>query len=342
MGRTSNPGLLAVTAAIAFAVLLVLLSATNVLPDGIGYKLAAVTVVVAALIYIFYARANNVEKTGYGALIFIVAVALIIPALLITQQQQQVAAAKTQYDITLQRGAALYGQYCATCHGFQGQGLNAPKLNNSPQVNKYTTDQITNIIAGGIPNDPSNPTVLGMPNWSNRFGGPLTDDDISYLVALIQSSSPAYRAQNNLENVNGFNYVFMSLVNPTQIAEYKLEQKGGNKPPASTFVDETGKASVSIVAININGFYGWQVPGTATANITIKVGTTVTWSNISSTVHNVYQGSGGTPTNKFPNSGLISPNVASSNYSYTFKSIGEFPFYCAIHPAMIGWISVTK
>ena len=145
-----------------------------------------------------------------------------------------------------------------------------------------------------------------MPDWSNRFGGPLTDDDISYLVALIQSSSPAYRAQNNLENVNGFNYVLMSLTNPTQIAEYKLEKKGGNKPPASTFVDVTGKASVSIVAVNTpdgSFTYGWQVPGTTTANIIIKVGTTVTWSNTSATIHNVYQGSGGTATNKFPTSG---------------------------------------
>jgi plastocyanin/mono/diheme cytochrome c family protein len=344
MGRTSNPGLLAVTAAIALAVLLVLLSATNVLPDGIGYKLAAVCIVVAMLIYIFYARANNVEKSGYGALIFVVAVALIIPALVITQQQQQVAAAKTQYDITLQRGAALYGQYCASCHGFLGQGLNAPKLNNNPQVNKYTTDQITNIIAGGIPSDPSNPTVLSMPNWSNRFGGPLTDDDISYLVALIQSSSPAYRAQNNLEGVNGFTYVLMSLTNPTQIAEYHQERKGGSKPPASTFLDMTAKSSVTIVAVNTPGgsfTYGWEASGATTANIIIKVGTKVTWTNTSATIHNVYQGAGGTATNLFPPSGLIQPNVTSSDYTYTFTKAGEYPFYCAIHPAMIGWISVV-
>src|SRR5262252_9335638 len=106
MGRTSNPGMLAVTGAIALSVLLILLNVTNVLGEGIGYKLAAVTVVVAALIYIFYARANNVDKSGYGALIFIVAIALIIPVLLITQQQQQVSATQAQYQQTLQNGAA--------------------------------------------------------------------------------------------------------------------------------------------------------------------------------------------------------------------------------------------
>ena len=313
MGRTSNPAWLVVTVGVALAVLLILLSATDVLTDGIGYKLAAVAVVVTILVYIFYARANNVEKTGYGALFFILAVALIIPALLITQQQQQVAATSTQYDQKLQLGAALYGQYCATCHGFQGQGLNAPQLNNNPQINKYTTDQITNIIAGGLPSDPSNPTVLAMPNWSNRFGGPLTDDDISYLVALIQSSSPAYRAQNNLENVNGFNYVLASLTNPTQIAAFKQQKAGGSKPPSNLFVNLTSQNMVQIQAIDTpNGTftYGWVAVtsgGSKTADIIIKAGTTVVWSNTSATVHNVYQGTPSNITNLFPQSGIISP-----------------------------------
>ena len=337
--------MLAVTGAIALAVLLILLSVTNVLGDGIGYKLAAVTVVVAALMYIFYARANNVEKSGYGALIFIVAIALIIPILLITQQQQQVAATAAQYNLTLQNGAALYGQYCASCHGFQGQGLNAPQLNNNPQINKYTTDQIINIIAGGIPSDPSNPTVLSMPNWSNRFGGPLTDDDINYLTALIQSSNPAYRKQNNLEDVNGFSFVLASLTDPTQIAEYHEQAKAGHMPPASQFVDMTGDSSVSIVAMDTpNGTftYGWQVKGSQYADIIIKVGTKVTWSNTSSTVHNVYEGTPSAPGTGFPNSGIITPGVASSDYSFIFTKPGNYPFYCAIHPAMVGWITVQS
>ena len=344
MGRTSNPGMLAVTGAIALAVLLILLSVTNVLGDGVGYKLAAVTVVVAALIYIFYARANNVEKTGYGALIFIVAIALIIPVLLITQQQQQVSATQAQYQLTLQNGAALYGQYCASCHGFQGQGLNAPQLNGNPAVTKFTNDDLTRIISAGIATDPTNPTVLSMPAWSQTYGGPLTNDDIDYLVALIRSSEPAYRALNNLPSTNGFDYVFASLTNPTQIASYNEQKKTGSKPAANTFVDMTKDTKVSIVAQDTphgNFTYGWLAAGTQTANIIIKVGTTVTWSNTSSTVHNVYEGSASAPGNGFPNSGLISPNTPGTDYSYTFTKTGEFPFFCQIHPAMVGWISVV-
>ena len=280
MGRTSNLGWLAVTVGVALAILLILLSATSVLADGIGYKLAAVAIVVAVLVYIFYARANNVERTGYGSLFFIIAVALIIPALLITQQQQQVAATQTQYITTLQAGAALYGQYCASCHGFQGQGLNAPQLNNSTTVNKIQTADLTRIISAGIASDPTNPTVLTMPDWSNRYGGPLTDDDINYLVALIQSSNPAYRSLNNLADVNGFNYVLGTLTNPTQIAMYHQQKQTGSRP--TTLIDLTGKATVEIEAIDTPGgtfTYGWVAVGYTTADIKIKVGTTVTWSN---------------------------------------------------------------
>jgi plastocyanin len=163
-------------------------------------------------------------------------------------------------------------------------------------------------------------------------------------VALIQSSNPAYTKLNHLPNVNGFSYVLQSLTDPTQIAEYNQQLKGGSKPPASNFADLTKDTKVTIDAINsTSGFpYGWQAVGTQTADITIKVGTTVTWSNSSATVHNVYSGTGPSNiTTAFPNSGIISPNVASSDYTYTFTKPGDYPYFCAIHPAMVGWITVV-
>jgi len=122
MGSSRNPGTLAVTAGVALAVLFALMGVTAVLPGQVGFGLAVVALAVSVLISIFYSRTNAVEKTGYGSLIFIIAVAFIIPLLMVNQQQAQATQAAAQYDLTLQRGAALFGQYCATCHGFQGQG----------------------------------------------------------------------------------------------------------------------------------------------------------------------------------------------------------------------------
>jgi plastocyanin/mono/diheme cytochrome c family protein len=343
MGTTRNPGMLAITAGVGLAILFALLGATGVLDGKIGFGLAAIALVVCALVYIFYSRGNNVEKTGYGALVFIVAVAFIIPVLMVTQQQNQADAAKAQYDLKLQRGAALFGQYCATCHGFQGQGIVGPRLNGSTTLANFTNDDITRIISGGIVNnlDPTTLNKLQMPSWSQAFGGPLTEEQISYLVALIRSSDKSYLAQNNLPSVNGFSYVLGSLTNATQIAQYKDQLKSGSRP--TDLVDLTSQATVTIDSINdatnASGF-GWQVKGQPNAHIKIKVGTTVVWTNpASSAAHNVASGNG-QPDGKFTFPKLLAPGGADSS-TFTFTTAGDYPFFCLIHPAMTGYIEVV-
>src|SRR5579884_3131366 len=165
MGTTRNPGMLAVMAGVGLAVLFALLGATGVLDGRLGFGLAAISIVVCALIYIVYSRGNTVEKTGFGALTFLVAIAFIIPALTVNQQQQQASAASAQYTLTLQRGAALFGQYCAPCHGFQGQGIVGPKLNGNTYLATLTNEDITRIISAGVPQslDPNTLKTLQMP-----------------------------------------------------------------------------------------------------------------------------------------------------------------------------------
>lgn len=345
MGTGRNPGMLAVTAGVALAVLFALLGFTHVLDGRIAFGLASICLVVAALLYIFYARANNVEKTGYGALILIIATAFIIPLLTVNQQQAQATETASNYDQTLKSGAALFGQYCSQCHGFQGNGKSGPKLNNNPDVNKLSNDDLTRIISAGVPN-PDNLTTYQMPAWSDQFGGPLTQDDISYLVALIRSTDPTYRAAQGLENVNGFNYVLQSLTNPTQIAQYHADLSGGSKPALNTFVDLTSLKTVHMQAQNgaptSSAAWGWiSVEGTTSKsnNIIIKAGTTVVWNNISNAPHNVFEGTPSGATHKFQSPGILS--TPTQTYSYTFTTPGEYPFYCGIHPVMTGWITVT-
>jgi plastocyanin/mono/diheme cytochrome c family protein len=296
---------------------------------------------VAALVYVFYSRGNAVTKTGYAALILTIAIGLIVPFLLVSQQQSQADAQAAQYDLTLQRGAAIFSQYCASCHGYLGQGINGPKLNNNPAVNNLTDQDLQRIISGGIAN-PNDPSKLLMPAWLDTYGGSLTQDDINYLVAFIRSSDPSYLATKKLPSANGFDLVYGTLINATQQAEYNAEKKGGSKPPANQFVDKTADTSVTIEAVtsttNSSGF-DWQVLGGTLPNIIIKAGTQVTWINNTAGVpHNVVSGSGGVPNNKFPDSPPVL--ATGDSYSYTFTTPGEYPYYCGIHPAMIGWITV--
>ncbi len=266
MNTGRNPGLLGLTAGVGLGVLFALLGFAGVFPVPVGLGLGVIGVFVGAFLYLFFMRGTTVARIGYASLLFTLTLGLIIPILIVTQQQAQATQQSQIYDLSLQRGAALFGQYCSSCHGFQGQGIAGPKLNGNPDVSKLTNDDITRIISGGVP-DPENLATFQMPAWSDAFGGPLTEQDIAYLLALIRSSDPQYLKTNNLPSTNGFSYVLASLTNPTQIAEYhnQANNPASKRPPDSQFMDQTGQADVSISAENNppqgGGNWGWVVKG---------------------------------------------------------------------------------
>lgn len=344
METNRNPGWIALVAGAGFGVLFGVLGFTGILDAQLGLGFGLICFLVGTLVYLFYARENAVTKTGYASLMLLLTTGLIIPFLLVNQQQQQVGIAATTYDTTLHRGAALFGQYCTPCHGYQGQGIIGPQLNNNPVVNGLTDDDLTRIISAGVPfsTDPSTLSKLQMPAWSNAYGGPLTEEDISYLMAFIRSSNPAYLKQKNLPSTNGFSYVFASLTNATAIADFKTQaaSAGSHKPPDAQFVDMSTKTAVTIDAIDNppqGGTYGWEVQGAQVPNVILKVGTTVTFSNLSATPHNVYSGPANHPDGVFKSSILTQ---GGADFTYTFTKAGEYPYYCNLHPFMIGWITV--
>ena len=75
--------------------------------------------------------------------------------------------------------------------------------------------------------------------------------------------------------------------------------------------------------------------------VTIKVGTTVTWTNADATMHTVTSGTSvnnaGTPDGVF-DSGFL---MEGATWSYTFQQAGEFDYYCLPHPWMKGRVIVT-
>ena len=71
------------------------------------------------------------------------------------------------------------------------------------------------------------------------------------------------------------------------------------------------------------------------ANITVKKGTKVTWTNQDSVQHDVVMDNGGTG----PNSELLSKG---ETYSYTFDTVGTFAYHCSPHPYMKASVTVTE
>ncbi len=76
-------------------------------------------------------------------------------------------------------GGELYLVYCALCHGAAGEGDLGPALAR-PWQGLRPDLTIRSIIQRGVPGSI-------MPTWSDATGGPLTDQQIDDLVALIQS-----------------------------------------------------------------------------------------------------------------------------------------------------------
>ena len=65
--------------------------------------------------------------------------------------------------------------------------------------------------------------------------------------------------------------------------------------------------------------------------LSVAVGTTVTWTNTDSISHTSTSDANGW------NSGTVAPG---GNFSFAFQTTGTFPYHCAIHPGMVGTVVV--
>jgi plastocyanin len=79
--------------------------------------------------------------------------------------------------------------------------------------------------------------------------------------------------------------------------------------------------------------------------LNINVGDRVTWTNKDSTPHTVTSGTGGssgTPDGKFDSSPGFNPLMPpQGKFSFTFNEAGNYPYYCGLHPNMVGTVVVS-
>ena len=78
--------------------------------------------------------------------------------------------------------------------------------------------------------------------------------------------------------------------------------------------------------------------------IQVNVGQTVLWINEDFSFHTVTSGAvGHTEAGRIFDSGLAGPTALSStgkSYEYRFEIAGEYPYYCILHPGMVGKVIV--
>ncbi|HVU71180.1 MAG TPA: c-type cytochrome [Ktedonobacteraceae bacterium] len=327
-------------------------------PVQAAVGIVVLLITVGALIYIVYSRTNAVEKTGYGALIMLAIVSLMIPVFWIMETNGQTQAKLTQQNNNVAQGAKLYAQYCFSCHGMNGQGGSGPKLNGNSAVNSLSDTDLLRIIKAGIPNS-SDPSKFMMPAWGDQFGGPLSDPQVQYLFALIRSADPAYLQKNGLPggaNANGFTQVPNDL-QQSQPSAYQTAvaqaTAGAGTGQFGAAVDDTGKTEVTIDIVEPPAGATCSPACFGTMNVKVKVGTKITWVNKSSSPHTVTAIKGTNPAAPVPDpslfdsgvANLIAPNgtysVTITQAMYDAQKDHTVIYYCQIHPSMLAMLTIV-
>lgn len=96
-------------------------------------------------------------------------------------------------------------------------------------------------------------------------------------------------------------------------------------PAPTTAAPAPTEAPPSQVAVQIVDF-AFDPP-----TITVPAGTTIVWTNVGPTIHNVVSQDGV----------WESPIMeAGATYQFTFDEPGEYPYWCTLHPTMLGSVTV--
>ena len=98
---------------------------------------------------------------------------------------------------SVEKGAALFTEYCAECHGLHGEGTpRAPTLNSKQFFENRVQElgfqggleaYLKLTIAGGRPVKSAETWPENMPTWSTDFGGPMRNDQIDNIVSYIMN-----------------------------------------------------------------------------------------------------------------------------------------------------------
>ena len=108
----------------------------------------------------------------------------------------------------------------------------------------------------------------------------------------------------------------------------------------------TGTAYASDSTTMISTPQGTSVPGCETTNecyipyeVEIHVGDEVTWTNDDTAAHTVTAGSAADGPSGVFDSSLF---MAGTTFSHTFEAVGEYPYFCMVHPWMEGIVTVQE
>lgn len=102
-----------------------------------------------------------------------------------------------------------------------------------------------------------------------------------------------------------------------------------NNSTSSSSGRSSSNSATAASSVTINNF------AFSPASLTVKKGTTVTWTNKDSVAHTVVESDNQTG----PSSDSLATGKA---YSFAYNTVGTFKYHCSIHPDMTGTVTVTQ
>ena len=325
----------------------------------------ALIVVVGGLLYIFYSRTNAVAKTGYGSLIMLTLVSLMIPVFWIMESNNQAASKIQQQQTAVTSGMQLYAQFCTdSCFAIQNNKVVDATYNGYTisQLNNMTDNDLLATIEAGTynPKAPHQPTSSNAVPRASQFGGALDSNDVDYLFEFLRSADPDYLSKNGYPQLNGFDKLpdYLQNNNP---AQYQAAVNLGKQQGLTfgTQVDMTNQKSIAI-SIGKAGTSGFncssQVACFSPMNIKVKVGTVITWTNKDAVAHTVTAIKGNDIT--APQNNIAGPQVFDSgqagiqsgkSFTYTVNANAynlnpnhTVIYYCRFHPDMLAILTIVQ
>lgn len=146
--------------------------------------------------YRFFVR-SPIAKLLWGILASLVGIILLL--LVLVSENVRMAAQTVNWEgRSIENGATLFDNNCATCHGPDGRGLPgvAPALNShyfftdtgrlaDIEWTGSLKDYVALTVAAGRPSKPNSQWAQLMPTWGSQFGGPFRGDQVEDVTAYI-------------------------------------------------------------------------------------------------------------------------------------------------------------
>src|SRR5215211_935208 len=111
----------------------------------------------------------------------------------------------------------------------------------------------------------------------------------------------------------------------------------GNATNATTTTGATSGNTIATSVSIVPGASNLTTDAFSPNPIQVSVGTTVTWTNNDAEPHTVNAGEYATPSRLFDS--YIPP---AGTFEHTFTEAGEYPYFCLLHPNMVGTVSVSQ